>query len=206
MPKIVAEQEAMAQGVWRQMLGAMHEWFKSQSCSVCSLAQVAIEKCEGLCGCDEKICRKRDGLHLSGLELLHATNQSQQGNDGKGRMDIPVGALLVEDAVAALLATDGIAALESDLGVAIAAEVVNGAVGVLEGVLRSDLETSRVVGLLRHDCDDVVSREGPFTSKCWYLAKKERASAEKWLPCLEMQSEAGACQSRQSTLLTKRKL
>ena len=67
---------------------------------------------------------------------------------------MPVGALFVENTVTALLATDGITALESNFGIAVTAQVLDAAVGVLEGVLVCDLEASVVVGLLlRHDCD-----------------------------------------------------
>jgi hypothetical protein len=67
--------------------------------------------------------------------------------------DIPVGALLVQDTITALLATDGVAALERDFGIAVTAQVLDAAVGVLEGVLVGDLEASVVAGLLlRHGC------------------------------------------------------
>lgn len=66
---------------------------------------------------------------------------------------IPVGALLVQDTVTAFFATDGIAALERDFSIAVTAEVLDAAVGVLEGVLVCDLEAGVVAGLLlRHDC------------------------------------------------------
>ena len=91
---------------------------------------------------------------LAGLELDHAATKVRNGRRAaRSREDIPVGALLVQNTVTALLATDGVAALESNFGIAVTAQVLDAAVGVLESVLVGDLEASVVVGLLlRHDC------------------------------------------------------
>lgn len=92
---------------------------------------------------------------LAGLELDHAATRVNKRKTSRFiRTSIPVCALLVQNTVTALLATDGVAALESNFGIAVTAQVLDAAVGVLEGVLVCDLEASVVVGLLlRHDCD-----------------------------------------------------
>ena len=90
---------------------------------------------------------------------------SEDGRGATCKKDIPVGALLVQNTVTALLATDGVAALERDFGIAVTAQVLDAAVGVLEGILVRDLEASVVVGLLlRHDCGCVC--RGSFVDTC----------------------------------------
>lgn len=60
----------------------------------------------------------------------------------------PVGALFVQHTVATLLATDGIATLESDLGIAVAAEVGDRPISVLDVCLAAALEPSIACALL----------------------------------------------------------